>query len=380
LVLFAVSVVCGCWQRYSALPLLEFALAVRTLACAQLLVKSFPTVFVPRLDTRGQRVLRAQSWQASRHAQSQNRYQLLWSKCLATETTSERYADIDLWTSTQAIAAMVDGQLEAVSAVKASAAELAAAVDAAVVRLRGTIGRLVYVGAGTSGRVAIQDGVELGPTFDWGAERTVYALAGGERALLASVEGAEDDASEGAAAMQRASVCADDVVVGVAASGSTPYTVGALQYARAAGALTVGLACNPATPLLEVAAHPILLATGAEFVAGSTRMKAGTAQKVALNLFSTAVMLQLGRVYRGRMVSMRVSNRKLRTRAIAMVADLASVDLPAAENALERAASNIKLAVLIALGADAAQAEKVLTTNGGNLRRAIAALEMPDRR
>lgn len=294
---------------------------------------------------------------------------------MATESTSERHADIELWSATKAITAMVDGQLDAVAAVKARVAELAAAADAAATRLRDGQGRLVYVGAGTSGRVAIQDGVELGPTFDWGAERTVYALAGGDRALLASVEGAEDDAAAGAEAMRRAAVGSHDVVIGVAASGRTPYTVGALQYALGAGALTIGIASNAATPLLEIAAHKVLLDTGAEFVAGSTRMKAGTAQKVALNLLSTAVMLQLGRVYRGRMVSMRVSNRKLRARAVSMVADLAAVDEAVAAQALDGAAGNIKLAVLLALGARADTARSLLAAHADNLRQAIAALE-----
>jgi N-acetylmuramic acid 6-phosphate etherase len=294
---------------------------------------------------------------------------------LATESLSERYAEIDLWSASDAIAAMAEGQLEAVAAVQARVPELAAAAEAAAARLRNPAGRLVYAGAGTSGRVAIQDGVELGPTYGWGAERTVYALAGGDRALLGSVEGAEDDARAGADALRQAAVGGHDVVIGVAASGRTPYTVGALKQARDANALTIGIANNPETPLLAIAAHPILLDTGAEIVAGSTRMKAGTAQKVALNIFSTAVMMALGHVYRGRMVSMRISNRKLQARAIAMVADLAAVDENVAADALERAAQNIKLAVLLALGAASTRAISLLAAHGGNLRSALAELQ-----
>ncbi len=294
---------------------------------------------------------------------------------MATESTSAQYADIETWSARDAISAMVDGQLAAVAAVQARVKELAAAADAAAARLRGSQGRLVYVGAGTSGRVAIQDGVELGPTYDWGADRTVYALAGGERALLASVEGAEDDAAAGAEALRGAALSAQDVVIGVAASGRTPYTVGALRYAREVGALTIGIASNASTPLLDIAEHPVWIDTGAEFVAGSTRMKAGTAQKVALNLFSTAVMLQLGRVYRGRMVSMRVSNRKLRTRAVAMVADLAAVAEDVAAAALERASGNIKLAVLLARGVALDTGKALLASESDDLRRALAALE-----
>jgi N-acetylmuramic acid 6-phosphate etherase len=294
---------------------------------------------------------------------------------LATESLSARYAEIDLWPASDAIAAMVEGQLEAVVAVKARVAELAAAAEAAAARLRSPSGRLVYAGAGTSGRVAIQDGVELGPTFGWSAERTVYALAGGDRALLGSVEGAEDDAGAGAHALRQAAVGEHDVVIGVAASGRTPFTVGALTEARNAGALTIGLASNPDTPLLTIAAHPILLDTGAEIVAGSTRMKAGTAQKAALNIFSTAVMMRLGHVYRGRMVSMRVSNRKLHARAIAMIAELAAVEENVAAHALERAAQNIKLAVLLARDVEPARATALLATHGDNLRAALAELQ-----
>jgi N-acetylmuramic acid 6-phosphate etherase len=291
---------------------------------------------------------------------------------LATESRSARYAELDLWPTGDAMAAMLEGQLDAVAAVKSQLPLLAAAAEAAAQRLRASDGRLVYVGAGTSGRVAIQDGVELGPTYDWSAERVLYALAGGDRALLTSVEGAEDDAAAGAALIRDARVGEHDVVIGVAASGRTPYTLGALQAARAAGALTVAIASNAHSPLLEAAVHPVLLDTGAEIVAGSTRMKAGTAQKVALNLFSTAIMLRLGRVYQGRMVSMRVSNQKLRLRAIAMIADIAGVDHPSAEAALERAGANIKLGVLLAMGADLAAARAALAASDDNLRLAIA--------
>jgi N-acetylmuramic acid 6-phosphate etherase len=193
--------------------------------------------------------------------------------------------------------------------------------------------------------------------------------------LLGSVEGAEDDARAGVGAMRQAAIGGQDVVIGVAASGRTPFTVGALTHSREAGALTIGIASNPETPLLAIANHPILLDTGAEIVAGSTRMKAGTAQKVALNIFSTAVMMRLGHVYRGRMVSMRVSNRKLQARAIAMVADLAAVDASVAADALERAGQNIKLAVLLALAVEPARAIALLTTHGNNLRSALAELQ-----
>jgi N-acetylmuramic acid 6-phosphate etherase len=293
---------------------------------------------------------------------------------ISTELISSRYAGLDLWPTAEAVQAMLEAQLAAAAAVQAAAAAIAAAADAAAARLQGGAGRLIYVGAGTSGRLAVLDGVELGPTFDWGEERLVYALAGGEQALLASVEGAEDDAGAAEALIRAAGPGAGDVVIGVAASGRTPYTVAAVRAAAAAGALTIGLAGNAATPLLEAVRHPILLDTGPEAVAGSTRMKAGTAQKIALNTLSTAVMLRLGRVHDGLMVSMRLSNRKLRERAGAMVARIAGVDRPSADDALARAGGSIKRAVLVASGADPDQAAALLSQAGDNLRSAIARL------
>jgi N-acetylmuramic acid 6-phosphate etherase len=258
--------------------------------------------------------------------------------------------------------------------VQAADDTIAAAADAAAARLKDGKGRLVYIGAGTSGRLAVLDGVELGPTFDWSDERLVYALAGGEQALLTSVEGAEDDEGAGEELIRNSGLTPSDVVIGVAASGRTAYTVTAVKAAAAGGALTIGIANNPATPLLEAAAHPILLETGPEVVAGSTRMKAGTAQKIALNSFSTAVMLRLGRVYDGLMVDMRLSNRKLRARAASMVAEISGSDAATAEDALSRTGGSIKQASLVALGADPDQSATLLRGAGDNLRTAIEAL------
>jgi N-acetylmuramic acid 6-phosphate etherase len=293
-------------------------------------------------------------------------------KAVSTELISPRYADLDLWSTEGAVQAMLEGQLAAAAAVQSQVAAIAAAADAAADRLRDGKGRLVYVGAGTSGRLAVLDGVELGPTYGWGSDRLVFALAGGMDALLTSVEGAEDDAAAGERAIRTAGPSAADVVIGVAASGRTPYTVAAVQAAAAAGALTIGIASNTGTPLLEAAGHPILVDTGAEIVAGSTRMKAGTAQKIALNLFSTAVMLRLGRVYKGLMVDMRLSNEKLRDRAATMVCEISGVARSAAEKALDRSGGNIKLAALVAHGAEPENAAALLRDTGDNLRIAIS--------
>jgi N-acetylmuramic acid 6-phosphate etherase len=198
-----------------------------------------------------------------------------------------------------------------------------------------------------------------------------YLLAGGEGALLSSVEGAEDDVGAGETEMQSLAPTASDVVVCVAASGRTPYTIAAAHTANDAGALTVGFANNAGTPLLQAVAHPILLDTGAEIVAGSTRMKAGTAQKIALNTFSTAVMVRLGRVYGGLMINMRLANRKLQGRAVEMICAIADVEKPIARDALERAGGDIKLAALIALGETREQGVASLHAAGGDLRAAM---------
>lgn len=266
---------------------------------------------------------------------------------------------------------MLEEQLAAAAAVQLQAAAIAKAAEDAAGRLRDPKGRLIYVGAGTSGRLAVLDGVELGPTFNWNEGRLAYLLAGGREALLTSVEGAEDDVAAAEAEMRGLAPTSSDVVIAVAASGRTAYTLTAVKIAAANGALTIGIASNAGTPLLEAVDHPILVDTGSEVVAGSTRMKAGTAQKIALNTFSTAVMMRLGRVYKGLMIDMRVTNRKLRGRAIQMICEIAEVDSSIAEAALERAGDNIKLAVLIALGEPSEKGTALLEASGGNLRTAI---------
>lgn len=289
---------------------------------------------------------------------------------MSTENVDPRFADLDAWPTGQAVEAMWQGQMDAAAAVKAALANIAAAADAAAQRL-GASGRLIYVGAGTSGRIAVQDGAELLPTFGWPSERTVFALAGGQGALIAAVEDAEDDAADGVAQIAFADAGPNDVVIGVSASGSTPFTLGAIGEARQRGSLTIGLACNPDSTLLEAAEHALLLATGSEVLAGSTRMKAGTAQKIALNLLSTAVMIRLGRVYKGQMIDMRPTNAKLRKRAVEMVAGLAGCSQTDAAIALERCNGQIKPAVLVASGLSVEQASSRLAASGGNLRGAL---------
>jgi N-acetylmuramic acid 6-phosphate etherase len=287
-----------------------------------------------------------------------------------TETLDHRFADVESWPTSEAVEAMLEGQLSAIASLKSQAAALTRAAEAAAGRLLDG-GRLVYVGAGTSGRIAVQDGVELLPTFGWPAERMVFVNAGGLAALAVSAEGAEDDRDEAVRQLAGAGVGPKDVVIGVAASGRTPFTVSAVQWACRAGALTIGVANNAAAPLLDAAEFAILADTGSELIAGSTRMRAGTAQKAVLNILSTAIMLRLGRVYRGLMVDMVVSNDKLAERARRMVSVATGCDNGTAVRALEAAGNDIKTAILVARGLDLAEAAALLARNGGVLRRAI---------
>lgn len=293
---------------------------------------------------------------------------------MSTERISPRFVDLDAWETSEALEAMLEGQLSAVASVRVALPAIGRAVEEAAARL-GAHGRLVYIGAGTSGRIAVQDGAELTPTFDWPRERLVFAIAGGEAALIASVEGAEDDEVAARAAIDAAALGPADIAIGVAASGATPFTVEGLRRAGEAGALTIGIASNADAPLLAAAACPILIETGGELVAGSTRMKAGTAQKVTLNLISTGIMLRMGRVYRGMMVSMQAANAKLRRRAEVIVARVAGCDEDTARAALAAADGDIKVAALVVLGDEPGPARARLGRVGGNLRLALADLQ-----
>ena len=292
---------------------------------------------------------------------------------MATEDVDPRFADLDAWALSSAMEAMWEGQLAAVAAIGRALPAITAATTAAEQAL-GDRGRLIYVGAGTSARVAVQDGAELTPTFAWPQERLRFIIAGGESAFAASVEGAEDDAADAVKQIDEAGLSTRDVVIAVSASGTTPFTVAALQQAGAHHAVTIGVANNAGTPLLASAKYPVLVDTGRELIAGSTRMKAGTAQKVVLNLISTGIMLRLGRVYRGMMVSMPPTNAKLKRRAERMVARIAGCGEAQASAALDETQGDIKIAALVVLGYDKAEAERILLRHNGNLRRVLAEL------
>lgn len=293
---------------------------------------------------------------------------------MSTELASEQFRDVETWPAKDAVEAMIEGQLAAIQAIGPAAPAIASAASAAAERLKKQ-GRLVYVGAGTSGRVAAQDGVELYPTYGWPNKRLVYILAGGLKALVESAEGAEDDEEAGRSEIKRLNLTANDVVIGVAASGKTPFTIAALTRARSQGALTIGIVNNVAAPLLNVSDYGIQVETGSEIIAGSTRMKAGTAQKAILNILSTTIMLKLGKVHQGLMVNMVISNKKLRQRGSEIIQMISGASSEAAFAALSEAEDNLPIAVLMGFGLARERATALLNDHNGHLGASIASLE-----
>ena len=293
---------------------------------------------------------------------------------LGTEQIRHELADLDRLSIDELVALMCADVHRVPDAVLAAEAAIVQTVEGVVDRLeRG--GRLIYVGAGTAGRLGMLDAAEAGPTFNVPPGQVVGVLAGGLDAMQLPVENAEDDRGGGEAAMAGLDVRANDVVVGIAASGRTPYVLGAVAAANAAGALTVGLACNARTPLGELAQISIEVLVGPEIVAGSTRLNAGTAQKVVLNIISTAAMVQLGKTYGGLMVDLRATNEKLRDRASRIVAQIAGVSLEDARAALERSEWRPKIAAAMLVGAiDVPAAVQVVERHRGRLRPALEEL------
>jgi N-acetylmuramic acid 6-phosphate etherase len=280
-----------------------------------------------------------------------------------TEQREERHADLDLRSTFDLVMVMNEADATVSGAVRDAAASLAAAIDAIVERVAAG-GRLVYAAAGTSGRVAAMDAAECGPTFGVDDGRVV-AIAGPDG------EG-EDDEAAGAAAMVAFGIGPADAVVAVSASGSTPYTVGAARAAADTGALTVAVVCAPASELGRVAEHEIVAETGAEVIAGSTRLKAGTAQKLILNTISTVSMVRLGRTYGNLMVDVVATNAKLRARARRAVALATDVSEAEIDEALAAAGGDAKVAILSLLsGLPAAEARERLDASGGAIRRAL---------
>ena len=292
---------------------------------------------------------------------------------LKTETPAPEHAQLDQYPTAELVNVLVDDQLNAVNAVRAAAPRIAAAVAAALPRIEAG-GRLIYVGAGTSGRLGVLDSVELYPTFSWPHERAVALLAGGIDAMFVAVEGAEDDLAQGAADLRAVNAGANDVVLLLAASGATPYVLGALRAAREAGALTVGFANNAGAPVVSEAEIGVTLDTGSEVISGSTRLKAGTSQKIALNTFSSALMVRLNKVYGNLMVDLKPTNAKLVLRAIHLTMFATGADEAAARAALEQCDFHVKVAIVaLSKKTSIGQARVLLDAAHGSVRQALAA-------
>jgi N-acetylmuramic acid 6-phosphate etherase len=290
---------------------------------------------------------------------------------IRTEQAHPDHAGLDLYDTPALVDALVADQALAAQAVRAAGAALAQAVDAAAPRLAAG-GRLVYVGAGTSGRLGLLDSVELNPTFSWPPERSPARLAGGEAALYRAVEGAEDSREMASADMAALALTVHDVVLLIAASGTTPYTLAAARAARGAGALTVGILNNPGAPLAAACEVAVVLDTGPEVISGSTRLKAGTAQKIALNTFSSAVMVRLHKVYGNLMVDLRATNAKLALRAVRLTVAATGAGEAAAREALAACGFSVKVAiVMLRVGLPAATAAQRLEAAGGSVHAAL---------
>ena len=288
-----------------------------------------------------------------------------------TETISPRYRGLDVWKDEDVLEAMWEGQSRAIAAVRRALPSIGWAARSMAERL-GAAGRIIYVGAGTSGRLAALDGAELAPTFGWPESRTRFLLAQGPVLSAAASSSNEDDAPRGRSEMLALEPRPEDAVIAVAASGTTPYTRAAALAAAEKGALVIAIANNADAPLFQQADVPILLDTGAEIISGSTRMNAGTAQKSALNLLSSLLMVRLGHVYDGLMVNLNVSNEKLRHRALAILMRITGCTRNAAAAALEACRGQVKPAALVIKGLNPRDADQALRQSGGNLRAALA--------
>jgi N-acetylmuramic acid 6-phosphate etherase len=290
---------------------------------------------------------------------------------LETERRRPEGADLDLASTRELVGLMVDEDRTVPEAVDRAADAIAAAIDLVAERLRRG-GRLIYVGAGTSGRIGVMDAVESRPTFSMPPDRVVGVLAGGMDAFASAAEGVEDDPDRGAADLDELGVGPDDAVVGITASGRTPYVIGAIRRARERGAATVGLSSNPDAELSAFVERPIEVVVGPELIAGSTRLKAGTAQKLVLNMISTISMIRIDRTYGNLMIGVRVTNEKLRLRARRIVEEATGAGEDDARRALEAAGHDIPTAiVMIGRGVGADEAARFLESAGGNLRAAL---------
>lgn len=298
-------------------------------------------------------------------------------EALATEAVDARYADLDTRPVLGVLQAMNDAEAQVPVAVRTALPQLAQLVEATAEALRAG-GRLFYVGAGTSGRLGIVDASECPPTFHTDPLTVQALIAGGDQAVFAAVEAAEDSAEMGAADIRSRDIGSQDVVVGIAASGRTPYVLGAVAAAHEAGALTAGVSCNVGSPLGAAVDHPVEVEVGPEVIAGSTRLKAGSATKQILNMISTATMVRNGKTYGNLMVDVSVTNAKLRDRGERLVMRITSASRDDAARALTDAGDEVKLAaVMLARDVNRAEAEALLAEAQGRLRAVIDGVGVP---
>lgn len=295
-----------------------------------------------------------------------------------TEHRNPHTAQIDLATSAEIVALMLAEDRTVADAVATQSAQIAQLIDAVERAFRGT-GRLVYVGAGTSGRLGVLDASECPPTFGSDPARVVGIIAGGDHALRNAVEGAEDRPADGAAAIDAHAVCAHDVVVGIAASGTTPFVQGALTRAHALGATTGLVACSPPPEAMRAVAHIAVVAvTGPEVLTGSTRLKAGTATKLILNMITTGAFVRIGKSFGNLMVDLRATNAKLTDRSERMVMEVCGVDRSAARALLDAAHGHVKVAITMHLvGVPRDEAQRLLDAHGGVIRRVLPGSTQP---
>ncbi|MFY9344036.1 MAG: N-acetylmuramic acid 6-phosphate etherase [Planctomycetota bacterium] len=292
---------------------------------------------------------------------------------LTTEARNPRTSQLDALSTLELVTAMNDEDRHVADAVRHELPRIAAAVDAIAARMHKG-GRLVYCGAGTSGRLGVLDAAECPPTFSSSPEQVIGLIAGGPGAIHKAVEGAEDSEALAAADLRALGIGPKDCVVGIAASGRTPYVVGALRAARVAGALTVAVTCNQASAVAREAELPIEVVTGPEVLTGSTRLKAGTATKMVLNMLSTGAFVRLNKVYGNLMVDLQASNAKLKARAVRIVADAAGCDAGVASELLASCDGEVKAAIVAKIKNVAPHvARTLLFTHDGSVRAALAA-------
>lgn len=291
-----------------------------------------------------------------------------------TESNAARYRGLDTWDDGEILDAFWEGQSRAIAALRPALPSIGAAAQTLAQRLNAG-GRVVYAGAGASGLLAAGDAMEIGPTFNWPDDRVCVLLAGGTDLTPGLKGDVEDHDDRGRTEAEALKLNRNDAVIAVAASGTTRYTLAVMEAAARAKALTIAIANNAGTPMLERADHAILLETGPEVISGSTRMNAGTAQKAALNMLSSLTMIRLNRTYDGLMVDHRVQNAKLRERAIGILRSITGATKESAAKALAACNDRIKPAALVLAGRSPDEAEQILSQVGGSLRAALGSVE-----